>query len=69
MTCVHRNHAPEEETKFLGQPQTRFEKKNWSSVMLLNASKCKALKPDYANTASGLGLHRFRWLGREIPHR
>jgi len=72
--CVHHNHVPEEETKFLGQAQTRFEKKNWSSVMLLNCAKCTALTPEYVNTASGLELHRFHWLDSEaligeIPHR
>ncbi len=72
--CVHHNHVPEEETKFLGQPQTRFEKKNWSSVMLLNCARCRALTPDYVNSASGLELHRFHWLESEeligeIPHR
>lgn len=72
--CVHHNHVPEEETKFLGQAQTRFEKKNWSSAMLMNCARCTALTPEYVNTASGLELHRFHWLESEdligaIPHR
>ena len=72
--CVHHNHVPEETTKFLDQPQTRFEKKNWSSVMLLNCARCTALTPDYVNAASGLELHRFHWLESEgligeIPRR
>lgn len=71
---VKHDHVPKETTKFLNQPQTRYEKKNWSSVMLMNCRKCKALTVDYVNTASGLELHRFRWLGNddligEIPHR
>jgi hypothetical protein len=41
---------------------------------LLNCARCNALSPDYVNTASGLDLHRFRWLGDdgligELPHR
>jgi hypothetical protein len=60
--CVHHDHVPKEDTKFLGQPQTKFEKKNWSSVMLMNCAKCSALTPDYVNTATGLALHRFQWL-------
>ena len=60
--CVHHDHQPKEETKFLGEPQTQYEKKNWSSVMLMNAAKCKALTPEYVNTKSGLELHRFHWL-------
>ena len=72
--CVKHDHVPNESTKFLGQTQTRYEKKNWSSVMLFNTAKCRALTADYVNTASGLDLHRFHWLGNddligEIPHR
>lgn len=71
---VKHNHQPQEETKFLGATQTRYEKKNWSSVMLFNCRKCSALTPEYVNSASGLDLHRFHWLNDEgligdIPHR
>lgn len=59
---VKHEHVPKETTKFLGEPQTKYEKKNWSSVMLFNNAKCKALTPDYVNTASGLELHQFKWL-------
>jgi hypothetical protein len=31
--------------------------------MLFNNTKCKALTPDYVNTATGLQLHQFKWLG------
>jgi hypothetical protein len=62
---VQHDHRPTEGTKFLDQPQTSYEKKNWSSVMLLNCAQCTALTPKYVNTASGLDLHRFRWLDRE----
>jgi len=55
-------HIPRETTKFLGEPQTQYEKKNWSSVMLFNNAKCRALSTDYVNTASGLDLHQFKWL-------
>jgi len=71
---VKHHHIPPEDIKFLGQPQSKYEKKNWSSVMLFNNSKCRALTPQYANTATGLELHQFKWLGDdnligEIPHR
>ena len=62
---VKHDHKPPEETKFLNQPQTPYEKKNWSSVMLFNCAKCKTLTPNYVNSASGLDLHRFRWLENE----
>ena len=71
---VKHDHVPEEKTKFLGHTQSKYEKKNWSSVMLFNTAKCQALTPDFVNTATGLELHRFQWLGDdgligEIPHR
>lgn len=72
--CVKHDHRPKEETKFLGAVQTQYEKKNWSSVMLFNNEKCQALTLEYVNEASGLELHRFKWLDGdeligEIPPR
>ncbi len=71
---VKHNHVPKEDIKFLGATQTKYQKKNWSSVMLFNNTKCRALTPEYVNTATGLELHQFKWLGNddligEIPHR
>ena len=71
---VKHNHVPKEDVKFLGAKQTKYEKKNWSSVILFNNAKCRALTPEYVNTATGLELHQFKWLGNddligEIPHR
>ena len=57
--CVKHEHIVQEGTKFLGQNQLPYPKKNWSSVMLMNCGKCGALTPEYVNTASGLDLHRF----------
>ncbi len=62
---VKHDYEPKTGAKFLGQTQTKYEKKNWSSVMLMNCGACKALTPEYVNTASGLELHRFQWLGDE----
>ena len=59
---VQHQHVPKETTKFLNQPQTRYEKKNWTSVMLMNCRECRDLTPEYVNTASGLELHQFKWL-------
>jgi hypothetical protein len=55
-------HIPRETSKFLGEPQSRYEKKNWSSVMLFNNARCRTLTPEYVNNASGLELHQFMWL-------
>lgn len=60
--CVQHAHEPAEEIKFLNAVQTKYEKKNWSSVMLFNNARCRALTPDYVNTATGLELHQFKWL-------
>jgi hypothetical protein len=62
---VKHNHVPKETVKFLGEPQTRYEKKNWSSVILFNNARCRALTPEYVNGASGLELHQFKWLGND----
>ena len=62
LMVVKHSHEPEETVKFLGAVQTRYARKNWSSLMLFNCSRCNALTPDYVNTATGLALHRFEWL-------
>jgi hypothetical protein len=59
---VQHHHVPREDTKFLGQKQTSYPKKNWSSLMLVNNAQCKTLTPSLVNHASGLHLHRFEWL-------
>jgi len=64
MVAQH-DYVPRDEVKFLDHVQTRYAKKNWSSVMLLNNARCRALTPDYVNTASGLQLHQFHWLESE----
>jgi hypothetical protein len=62
LMCVQHEHVPNEEVKFLGEVQSQYEKKNWSSLMLFNTGRCQALTPEYVNTATGLELHRFHWL-------
>ncbi|AFY71264.1 hypothetical protein Pse7367_3014 [Thalassoporum mexicanum PCC 7367] len=62
---VKHDYTPQESTKFLGQAQTKYVKKNWSSVMLFNNAKCRSLSPNYVNGATGLNLHQFKWLESE----
>jgi hypothetical protein len=62
LMVVQHDHVPSESTKFLGEVQSAYPKKNWSSVMLFNCARCTALTPEYVNSASGLDLHRFHWL-------
>jgi lipopolysaccharide biosynthesis glycosyltransferase len=63
--CVKHDYQPKIDTKFLGQAQTKYEKKNWSSFILFNNDECRALTPNYVNTATGLQLHQFKWLENE----
>jgi len=62
--CKH-EYTPNVKKKFLGNTQTIYAKKNWSSLMLMNCSQCKTLTTDYVNTATGLDLHQFKWLKDE----
>jgi hypothetical protein len=61
LVCKH-DYVPKTERKFLDQVQTKYPRKNWSSLMLFNNERCRALTPDYVNSAPGLDLHRFKWL-------
>jgi hypothetical protein len=61
LVCKH-DYVPKTERKFLDQVQTKYPRKNWSSVMAFNNARCRALTPDYVNSASGLELHRFKWI-------
>ena len=60
LVCKH-DYTPNPRNKFLNQVQTIYPRKNWSSVMLFNNEKCRALSPGYVNSAPGLDLHRFAW--------
>ena len=62
VSVVQHDYQPRPEDKFLGQKQTIYAKKNWSSVMVFNNARCRALTPEYVNRASGLELHQFKWL-------
>jgi hypothetical protein len=61
LVCQH-DYVPKSERKFLNQVQTKYPRKNWSSLMLFNNERCGALTPEYVNSASGLDLHRFSWV-------
>ncbi|MEZ5596654.1 MAG: hypothetical protein R3E84_09730 [Pseudomonadales bacterium] len=74
LMVVKHDHRPTSTTKFNNNVQTRYEKKNWSSVMLMNCARARTLTPEYVNTATGLELHQFKWLEDEnrigaLPHR
>ena len=60
--CVKHDYVPKTEKKFLGQVQSKYAKKNWTSVMVFENSLCDTLTPEYVNAASGLDLHQLKWL-------
>lgn len=62
---VKHNYQPKEPTKYLGNLNSRYKRKNWSSVILFNCEKCKQLTPEYIQTASGLDLHQFKWIKKD----
>lgn len=61
---VQHDHSPIETSKMEGQAQTRYPRKNWSSVVLWNCGHQanRALTVDLVNTVPGRDLHRFCWL-------
>jgi hypothetical protein len=63
--CVKHDYEARDEVKFLGAVQTKYEKKNWSSVMMFNNERCTALTPEVVATETGLFLHQFKWLGND----
>lgn len=58
--CQH-FYTPKTESKFLGQTQTAYPRKNWSSFMIFQNELCLSLTPEYVNTASAKDLHQFGW--------
>lgn len=67
--CVKHRHEPQEGVKMDGQAQTRYARKNWSSVALFNVEHPanKLLTVEMVNERPGRDLHAFCWLeDREI---
>jgi len=62
--CVKHDYRPAAERKMDGQIQTKYARKNWSSVMLFNCAHPahKALDLKLVNTLPGRDLHRLCWL-------
>ena len=62
---VKHDYTPKTTTKFFGQTQSVYPRKNWSSLILFNNRRCTALTLKYVNEASPADLHRFNWLEDE----
>lgn len=61
---VRHNHNPTSVLKMNNQIQTSYQRKNWSSVMLLNCEHpdVRALTPPIVNGMRGIDLHQFAWV-------
>jgi hypothetical protein len=66
--CVKHRHEPVGDTKMDGQQQTRYARKNWSSMMIFNVAHPanKALTIEMINTLPGRDLHRLCWLDDDL---
>jgi lipopolysaccharide biosynthesis glycosyltransferase len=60
--CVKHDHKPKERVKMNKMIQTTYEFKNWSSVMMINPSKCVGLRLYEVNNWDKSLLHSFTWL-------
>lgn len=74
LMCVQHDYTPSEKTKMDGRAQTVYPRKNWSSMILFNASHPEVanLTLERVNTETPKYLHRFEWcddryLGA-VPH-
>ena len=72
--CVKHEYKPKSKTKMGNKKQINYDKKNWSSLMLINCEHpdVKNLDLSMVNEENGEYLHQFEWLNEEdigsIPH-
>lgn len=66
--CVKHDHRPKGESKKGGEVQTRYSRKNWTSVIAFNVDHPanRALTVEMVNTLPGRDLHRLCWLPDEL---
>lgn len=64
MMCVKHDYIPSDEIHMVDQIQTKYARKNWASVMLINCDhpSNKKLTLENINTWPGRDLHGLRWL-------
>jgi len=60
--CVKHDHRPRETLKMTGTLQRHYARKNWSSVMLIDPAKNRALTKYRVNMDSKDWLHTLAWL-------
>ena len=64
VNVVKHNYKTKYKTKYFGQKNEDYPRKNWSSVIVWNCQhpKNKILTPDFISEKEGSFLHRFSWL-------
>lgn len=62
---VKNEQIPQEATKMLGQAQTYYPRKNWSSFMLINCARCTHLTPEAVDLAPARYLKELAWVPDE----
>lgn len=62
---VQHDYVPQRVIKMDGKAQTRYPRKNWSSMMVFNGRHpdVRALTPEMVNKSEPAHLHRFGWIG------
>ena len=65
--CVQHDYRTKYPTKYLGNANRDYPRKNWSSVMLFNCGfyPNRVLTPEYVASKDGSYLHRMGWLADE----
>ena len=64
VSVVKHNYKTKYKTKYFGQKNEDYPRKNWSSMIVWNCEhpKNKILTPDFISQKEGSFLHRFNWL-------
>ena len=64
VSVVQHNYKTKYKTKYFGQKNEDYPRKNWSSMIVWNCEhpKNKILTPDFISQKEGSFLHRFNWL-------
>jgi len=64
LQVVKHDYLTKSSTKYLGNKNDNYPRKNWSSVILWNCGhpENRCLTPDLVSSKNGAFLHRFQWL-------
>ena len=64
LSVVKHDYKTKYKTKYFGQKNEDYPRKNWSSVIIWNCEhpKNKILTPSFISKKEGSFLHRFKWL-------